>query len=86
LHVCGEILVANPGVEVILLKREPQGINPAILILDLLLIQRPGIWPMVVVSKPATYSEIGWDLAYRRVAIYSGTELLTELRIKVVSK
>ncbi|MFT7515984.1 MAG: hypothetical protein ACI9QL_005220, partial [Candidatus Omnitrophota bacterium] len=38
-HVKGEVQVANPGVDAILRKREPQGVNPAILLLDQHLVQ-----------------------------------------------
>ena len=37
-HVVGEVFVANPGIETLLCVKEPQGINPNILLLDLHLI------------------------------------------------
>jgi len=32
-HVNGEVQVGNPGIYALLLKKEPQGINPAIVLL-----------------------------------------------------
>lgn len=58
LHVIGDVLVGNPGVLPVLLMREPQGINPTILILDLFLIQQPGMWPQVQACVSARFDRI----------------------------
>lgn len=47
-HVAGDVFVSNPGIIASLTMRAPQGINPTILILDLNLIQRSGMWPQVM--------------------------------------
>lgn len=47
-HVIGEIYVGNPGIQAELHPKEPQGINPSILLLDLHLVQRPNLWPQVM--------------------------------------
>jgi len=47
----GEVLVGNPGVDVELSYAVPQGINSAILILNVLATQRPGLWPQVLTWK-----------------------------------
>ena len=57
-HVIGEIFVGNPGVEALLCVKEPQGINPAILLLDLHLVQKPGMWPQVMTWVQARYDKI----------------------------
>lgn len=57
-HVIGEIEVANPGVKAELTKRIPQGINQKILLLDLHLVQQPGMWPQVMTSATARYDQI----------------------------
>ena len=57
LHVRGQVEVPNPGVDVFLNRRNPQGTNPTILLLDLVLVQQPGQWPQVLVTKLATYEE-----------------------------
>lgn len=56
LHVTGEILVGNPGIDIELTYAEPQGINPRILVLTVQLNQRPGFWPQVMTWKKATYN------------------------------
>jgi hypothetical protein len=58
-YIAGNVLVANPGIEALLRYRIPQGINPKILMLDLVLIQRPGIWPQVQTWVPARYVAMG---------------------------
>ena len=57
LHVIGEIKVGNPGIEALLTKRVPQGINPSILMLDLWLHQKPGVWIALETSAQARYDE-----------------------------
>ncbi len=56
-HIVGMVYVPNPGVELLLVPAEPQGINPDILLLDLHLIQKPGVWPRVFVWKQARYDQ-----------------------------
>ena len=57
-HVIGEVLVENLGIQVQLCMKEPQGINPKILLLDLHLVQQPGIWPQVTTWMQAKYDKI----------------------------
>lgn len=68
-YVGGEVLVANPGVEAMLYYRVPQGINPKILMLDLVLIQRPGNWASVQTWVPAKYLRMGKPGQYSDVEI-----------------
>lgn len=56
-HITGEVNVANPGVDPMLVPTEPQGPNPTILMLDLYLCQRPGNWPQVLVWKSVRYDK-----------------------------
>ncbi|MGE7959155.1 hypothetical protein ACQKQA_21690 [Pseudomonas sp. NPDC089530] len=58
LHVVGDVEVANPGVTAYLTVRVPQGINPAILLLDLHLFQRPGHWIQQVTCTQARFSRV----------------------------
>ena len=44
------------------------------MLLDLLLIQRPGIWPQVVTWKQAHYRRILTGSGYKKVEIYCGDE------------
>jgi hypothetical protein len=84
LHVRGQVTVPNPGVDVFLYRKEPQGINPAILLLDLVLVQQPGIWPQVVVTKAATYEEVGRNLSYATVSVLSGDTEVASVPVDVV--
>ncbi|MFJ2364776.1 hypothetical protein ACIPIN_13955 [Pseudomonas sp. NPDC087697] len=58
LHVVGDVEVANPGVEAYLTMRAPQGFNPASLMLDLHLIQRPGNWIQQMSCAQARFSRV----------------------------
>lgn len=84
LHVHGSVPVGNPGVDPFLFRRVPQGINPKILQLNLVLVQRPGIWPMVVVEKPVTYHETRRTLDYDTVEIYEENQLLVSIAVEIV--
>ena len=57
-HIIGEVFVGNPGVEALLTPKQPQGINPRIFLLDLHLIQKPGMWPQVMTWVQARYDFI----------------------------
>ena len=84
-HVTGQVRVSNPGVYALLIKKEPQGINPAILLLDLHLVQRPGIWPQVVSWVPARYDEIIIGSAYAEVNIFCGSNIIAQVPVETVS-
>lgn len=58
IRVSGEVLVGNPGIVAMLRYAEPQGINPAILLLRLDLIQKPGFWPTLITWVRAKYSAL----------------------------
>lgn len=57
LIVTGIVTVSNPGVEPMLAIANPPGINPAHLLLNLYLCQKPGIWPQIVVDKPVRFEQ-----------------------------
>jgi hypothetical protein len=86
-HITGEVLVPNPGVKVLLLPREPQGINPKYLLLDLLLVQQPGVWPQVQVWKPARYEKVlyGPGSGYTEADIFCETEIIQRVPVEEVS-
>jgi hypothetical protein len=81
-HVAGEVEVPNPGVEVLLAPRL-QGINPRILLLDLHLVERPGLWPPTVVWKPAKYDKV--NATYDQVQISFGATLIADLPVAIVT-
>jgi len=84
-HVTGEVQVGNPGVFALLIKKEPQGINPAILLLDMHLVQQPGIWPQVVSWVPARYDEIITGTAYTEVNVFCGSDIIAKIPVHMIS-
>ena len=84
LHVTGEVQVPNPGVDPILVVKEPQGINPSILLLDLYLRQSPGIWPQIVCWKPVSFQKLITD-KYTEVTIFSEGTQIASIPVKDVS-
>lgn len=88
LHVMGDILVGNPGVQPTLTMREPQGINPTILMLDLHLVQQPGMWPQVMTCASARFDRVMPPKApnYQSIEIFSEGEQITLIdNIPVIS-
>ena len=86
LHVVGDIMVSNPGVRPTPAMRNPQGSNPAVLILDLYLIQQPGIWPQVEVCAPARFDRVmpPGALDYTSVEIYSDGKQIAQVNVSIV--
>ncbi len=85
-HVTGEVYVPNPGVVPILTPRVPQGISPAILLLDLILIQKPGAWPRVLTWKTARYELTYRDgtSGYKSVNVFCGEEMIADIDVQIV--
>lgn len=81
-HIVGEVEVPNPGVEVLLVPKSPQGINPRILLLDLFLIQKPGIWPQIVVWKQARYDKV--NVTYDSVQVFYGSTVIADVPVDTV--
>src|SRR5262245_25200488 len=67
-HLRGEVLVGNPGVEVLVFPRVPQGFNPNVLLVDLYLRQLPGYWTQNLVWAPAQYDKP--NATYMQVEIF----------------
>lgn len=84
-HVTGEVLVANPGIEPLLVPKQPQGINPGILLMDLLLCQRPGVWPQLLTWKPVRYDKTRPGVAYEQVQVFCGDQVVADVSVQVVS-
>jgi hypothetical protein len=82
LHVLGEVYVPNPGVEPTLVMKEPQGINPRILLLDLILCQKPGMWPQVFVWKQVRYDKTGRVLRYDQVDVFCGSDIIASIPVE----
>lgn len=68
-HVTGTVTLPSPGYEARLEVASPQGINPADLILDLRITQRPGIWPQVVTNVTVRYDVQDYAGKYSSVLV-----------------
>jgi hypothetical protein len=78
-HLVGEVQVVNLGVDVVLALRTPQGTNPRVLLLDLILVQQPGIWAQIVMWKQARYEKI--NVAYDRVEIFHDNQTIASIPV-----
>lgn len=85
-HVVGDVLVGNPGIVAKLVKREPQGINPQVLLLDLLLVPTPGVWPQVMTWTQARYDEIigPGGIRYTDVQVFHDGVAIATLKVEEV--
>ena len=83
-HVIGEVYVSNPGVEPRLRLHQPQGINKTILLLDLYLYQKPGIWPQVFVWAKTRYDAIAKPSRYKQAQIIFGGATIATMPVKDV--
>lgn len=86
-HVIGEVFVGNPGVDVFLTPKEPQGINPEIFLMDLHKFQRPGVWPQHTTWVAARYEKILGpnDPKYTDVEIFENGSSIARIRVETVS-
>jgi hypothetical protein len=85
LHVIGEITVGNPGIAAVLRKRIPQGINPRILLLDLHLMQQPGMWPQIVTCLAVRYDAVIIGRGYTEVDVLYKGELIAQIPVDIVT-
>ncbi len=83
-HVVGEVYVPNPGVDPLLTPRRPQGINPSILLMDLYLYQKPGVWPQVLVWKQVRYDKVVRGKRYTQVQVFCGDQVIAELPVEEI--
>ena len=82
-HIIGEVQVPNPGIDVLLTKRSPQGINPQVILLDLHLMQRPGLWPQHVAIKQAHFEE--WRARYSEADVLIGGSIIAHVPVVDIS-
>ncbi|QDU35747.1 hypothetical protein Mal4_00290 [Maioricimonas rarisocia] len=81
-HIIGDIEVPNPGVEPVLAQKVPQGVNPAILLLDLFLVQQPGNWPQVVVTKQVRFDRR--NATFEQAQVFCGNEVIADVKVEDV--
>jgi len=82
LFVAGMVQCPNLGVDPILSRESPQGINPRVLLLRLDMVQKPGRWQQRVVEKPAKYSEIPALEEYESVYISLNGTKFVDLKVE----
>jgi len=82
-HIIGDVEVPNPGVDAYLCERVPPGFNPAIILLDLVLIQRPGLWPQMVVHRFVHFEKSG--IRYDQAEVFSGGTLIAKVPVEDIS-
>lgn len=83
LHVRARVQVPTPGYRAYLKKAVPQGINPAILILDVVVTPLPGIWPQHVADIDANYDDDHYTGDYKEVTARYGTDTKT-VKVQIV--
>lgn len=76
-HIQGDVQVSNLGVRVYLTERFPQGISSSILLLDLHLVQLPGIWPQVVTWRTATFEKV--NATYESAQVFFGSHSIANI-------
>lgn len=70
IYVHGSVMVYTDNTEVTITRAEPQGSNPAILLLDLAVTEKPG--PRKGIPRPFFYKEHGDDVnRYTQVQVVS---------------
>lgn len=85
-HVTGEVYVSNPGIKPELTPRIPQGINPAILLLDLKLIQQPGMVAQVMTWAKTNFKETmpPKSQGYSEVEIHFNGESIAQIKVEEI--
>jgi hypothetical protein len=78
--IIGNVDVPNPEVDVHLAVRNSPGSNSTKLLVDLVLVQRPGVWPRTVVRKHVHLEKA--KAAYKEVDIYCGSALIAKVPVE----
>lgn len=82
-EVMGDVVVANPGVEVTLRYRVPQGTNPSALMLDIEFYQRPGVWPQVETTRHVSFGRTMFGgPRYSEAEIVSGEVMMVRVPVE----
>ncbi len=79
LHVTGKVALPHRGFQITLTPSEPQGINPAILMLDLEVAERPGIHAQAVATREVRYDIPDYDGRYEQVSILRNGEIIAHI-------
>ena len=83
-HIVGEVDVPNPGVDVELMARVPQGINPGIILVDMIFVQRPGNWPQIITTKQFRFDRVLVNSNYHEAHVFMATKLVVKIPVETV--
>jgi hypothetical protein len=76
------VTVGNPGQRARLVPAVPQGINPRILLLNVVVNQLPGVWPQVETDTDANYTDPDYRGSYSQVTVlYDGESKTANVQI-----
>jgi len=82
-YVRSRIQAPTPGYTAYLQKAVPQGINPRILILDVVLVPKPGTFPDVVTEIGAGYDDRNYKGNYTDVTVRYGS-VIKSAKVQIV--
>lgn len=82
-YVRAIVEVPTPGYTASLKKAVPQGINPAILLLNVVTKKKPGIWPQIVTDVEANYDDHKYRGKYKQVTVLYGNQSKT-VKVQIV--
>lgn len=82
-HIVGEVEVPNPGVDAELVPRKAKGKKTAAF--DLVLTQRAGFWPQVLVWKPVRYDKVLTGGPYSKAQVWCEETRIEEIPVEDVS-
>ena len=83
LYVTGEVQTGAANLVPVLTEAVPQGINPAILLLDLTIVQQ-GVGIQLVAFRPARFEKAAKQGQYSHVEIRFGGELVAYERVQTI--
>jgi len=84
-HVTGSILVPHPGVKASLKDSVPQGFNPKILLLDLIVEAIPGYWPAVMTWINVRRDEVFEGNGYDSIQIFLKGQSIGGADVEIIS-
>lgn len=84
-HVIGDVKVGNPGIYACLREKIPQGINPRILMLDLLLFQKAGQWIELLTWVSVRFDIVVDGNLYDQVQVLCGGEIIATIDVEIVT-
>jgi hypothetical protein len=86
LHVIGEALVGNEGIEAFLMEKEPRGMTPSALPLDLHKSQRRGQWQQRTTWVRVRYEKtLAAGQKHGEVDIFEGGTSIAHLKVETVT-